>query len=115
MYTLVQLAVLVVVVLASARYIQGVKVTSTPAALGVAVVFSLLNWGLSWLIKFLLFLPAILTLGLGFLVMPLVVNTILLWITDKVLHVLEIEDWKALWLMSLLITGAHAVTHFVLR
>jgi uncharacterized membrane protein YvlD (DUF360 family) len=115
MQTLAQLAILTLTVLAAARYIRGVRVTSVPAAVGVAVVFSVLNWLLAGLLKVLLFLPAILTLGLMFLVMPLIVNTILLWLTDKVLHVFEIEDAKALWIMSLLITIVNAIAHFALR
>ena len=47
--------------------------------------------------------------------MPLLMNTILLWLTDKVLHVFEIEDARGLWLMALLITAVNAATHFALR
>ena len=115
MSILIHLAVLTLVVLASARYIQGVRVKSTPAAIGVAVVFSLLNWLLGWLITLLLWLPALLTLGLGFLIMPLVVNVILLWLTDKALHVFEIENAKALWLMALLITAINFALQLALR
>ena len=115
MSILLHLAVLTVVVLVSARYIQGVRVKSTPAAIGVAVVFGLLNWLLGWIIKAILFVPAILTLGLGFLIMPLVVNVILLWLTDKVLHVFEIEHAKALWLMACFISVANFVLGLALR
>ena len=54
-------------------------------------------------------------MGLGFLIMPLVVNVILLWLTDKVLHVFEIEHAKALWLMALFISAANLVLHLALR
>jgi uncharacterized membrane protein YvlD (DUF360 family) len=115
MWILIHLAVLTVTVLASARYIQGVRVKSAPAAVGVAVVFSVLNFALAWLLKLLLWLPALLTLGLGFIVMPLVVNVILLWLTDKALHVFEIEHAKGLWLMALLITAVNFALHLALR
>lgn len=115
MRILLQLAVLTLTVLASARFIRGVKVKSIPAAAGVAVVFSLLNWALAWLLNILFFLPALLTLGLLFLFLPLIINAILLWLTDKALHVFEIEDAKALWLMALLITAANFVLHLALR
>ena len=114
MSILIHLAVLTLTVVASARYIHGVKVKSTPAAFGIAAVFGLLNWALAGLLKMLLWLPAILTLGLGFLIMPLVVNVILLWLTDKVLHVFEIEHAKALWLMACLITAVNFVLHLAL-
>jgi putative membrane protein len=115
MHIIIHLAVLTVSVLLAARFIRGVHVKSFPAAIGVAVVFSLLNWLIGWLLKLLLFLPAILTLGLGFLVMPLVINAILLWLTDKALHVFELEDAKALWLMALLITAVNLGVHLLLR
>ena len=115
MRMLLHLAVLTATVLLSSRYIAGVRVKSAPAALGVAVVFSLLNWLLGWLIKVLLFVPAILTLGLLFLVIPLIVNVVLLWMTDKLLHVFEIEDAKALWLMGILITVVSGLFHILIR
>ena len=61
----------------------------------VAIVFSVLNFFLGWLIRVLLFMPAILTLGLLFLFMPFIVNTILLWLTDKLLGSFEIETFGA--------------------
>jgi putative membrane protein len=115
MRILLQLGLLTVTVLASARLIRGVKVKSVPAAVGVAVVFSLLNWLLGGLLKVLFFLPALLTLGLLFLFLPLIINAILLWLTDKALHVFEIEDAKALWLMALVITAVNALAHLALR
>jgi uncharacterized membrane protein YvlD (DUF360 family) len=115
MRILLHLALLTLAVVLSARYITGVKIKSTPAALGVAVVFSILSWLLSGLLKMLLFLPAILTFGLLFLVVPLIINVVLLWVTDKLLHVFEIENAKALWLMGIAITIAHGVVHFLIR
>jgi putative membrane protein len=115
MRILLHLALLTVTVLLSARYIAGVRIKSTPAAIGVALVFSVLNWLLGGLIKVLLFLPAILTLGLLFLVLPLIVNVILLWVTDKLLHVFEIENAKALWLMAILVTVANGLAMFLAR
>jgi putative membrane protein len=115
MRMLLHLAVLTVTVLLASRYITGVRVKSAPAALGVAVVFSLLNFLIGWLIKAALFLPAILTLGLLFLVLPLIANVILLWLTDKVLHVLDIEDARALWLMAILITVVNGLFHLLVR
>ena len=66
------------------------------------------------LLRALLFVPGILTLGLVFLLMPFIVNTIILWITDKVLHAFEIEDAKSLFISAGAITLASGVLHFVL-
>ena len=115
MHTLIHLAVLSGVVLLGSRFIAGVKITSVPAAVPVALVFSVFNWLLGFPLKFLVnvvvFIPAILTFGLLFFVVPLVVNAILLWITDKVLHVFEIQNQRALWLMALLISAANFLFH----
>jgi uncharacterized membrane protein YvlD (DUF360 family) len=115
MRMLVHLAVLTATVLLGSRFISGVKVKNPVAAIAVAVVFSLFNWLLAFPIKMLLFLPAILTFGLLFLVLPLIVNAILLWLTDKVLHVFELEDAKALWLLAAVITAVNAGFHFLAR
>ena len=83
MYTLLHLATLTLTVFALSRIFSSVKIRSVGSAVVVAIVFSLLNFFLGWLIRVALFLPAILTLGLLFLVLPFIVNTILLWLTDK--------------------------------
>jgi uncharacterized membrane protein YvlD (DUF360 family) len=115
MYTLVHIAVLTGVVLLASRLVAGVKVSSAPAAFGVALVFSLLNWVVGFPLKFLVgvvvFVPAILTFGLLFFAVPLIVNAILLWITDKVLGVFELQNARALWLMALFISAANFVFH----
>src|ERR1700743_2847035 len=91
MYTLPHLAALTVTVLLLARILPSVRVRSIGSAVVVAIVFSLLNFFLGWAIRLLLVVPAILTLGLLFLVFPFVVNTVLLWLTDKLLRSFEIE------------------------
>ena len=113
MHTLIHLAVLTGVVLLASRIIAGVRIQSAPAAVVVALAFSVLNWLLGFPLKFLVgvvvFVPAILTFGLLFLVIPLIVNAILLWITDKALQAFEIQNARALWLMALLISAANLV------
>ena len=115
MHTLIHIAVLCGVVLLASRVISGVKVSSVPAAIPVALVFSVSNWLLGFLLKFvvgaILFIPAVLTFGLLFFVVPLIVNAILLWLTDKVLHVFEIQNARALWLMAVLISVANFLFH----
>ena len=104
MYTLLHLAVLTFTVLALARFLPGVRVKSALSAFAVAVVFSLLNFFLGWLVKVALFIPAILTLGLLFLVLPFIVNTIMLWLTDKLLSAFAIDSLGALLLSAAVIT-----------
>jgi len=115
MYTLLHLAVLTVTVMALARFLPGVRLRSAATAVVVAIVFSVLNFFLAWLIKAVLFVPAILTLGLLFLFLPFIVNTVLLWLTDKLLGAFEIESLGALMLSAAAITIVNGVFHVALH
>lgn len=115
MLTLIHVAVLAVVILGLARFVPGVRVKNPLGAVLVAVVFSLLNWGLGWVIHAALFLPAILTLGLLFLFIPFIVNTVVLWLTDKVLHAFEIDSIKGLLISSGVITLVSGAFHLIGR
>lgn len=96
MYALLHLAALTATVLLLARALPAVRVKSAGTAVVVALVFSLLNVLLGWLIRALLVVPAILTLGLLFLFVPFIVNLVLLWITDKLIAAFEIRTTGAL-------------------
>jgi putative membrane protein len=111
MYILLHMAVLTVTVLALARFLPSVKVKSVGSALVVAIVFSVLNVLLGWLITAFLVVPAILTLGLLFLFVPFIVNTVLLWLTDKVLGSFEIETLGGLLTSSAIITVVNWAFH----
>ena len=115
MYTLLHLVVLTVTVLALARLLPEVQVKSTGSALVVAVVFSVLNFFLGWLITVLLVVPAILTFGLLFLILPFVVNTVLLWLTDKLMSSFEIRGTGTLLFSAGVITAVNAVFQLALR
>lgn len=119
MNTLLHLAVLTVTVLALARILPGIKVKSWGSALVVALVFSVLNWMIGWLVTaisaMLLLLPAILTLGLAFVLIPFVVNTFLLWATDKLLDRFEVRDGKTLFIGASIITVVNGLFALVTR
>ncbi len=115
MYTLLHLAVLTVTILALARFLPGVRIRSMSTAVVVAIVFSLLNFFFGWLVKVALFVPAILTLGLLFLILPFIVNAILLWLTDKVLSAFEIDSMGSLLVSALVITLVNGAFHIALH
>ncbi|MCK6529286.1 phage holin family protein [Myxococcota bacterium] len=81
--------------LLASQLLPGVKVRDFGSAVTIAMVFALLNWLLGWVLwplaKLLLFLPGLLTCGLLFFLVPLVVNSILLWITDKLMERFEVK------------------------
>ncbi|HXJ23546.1 MAG TPA: phage holin family protein [Polyangia bacterium] len=109
MYTILHLAALTATVLLLARIFPSVHVRSVGSAVVVAIVFSLLNFFLGWAVRLLLVVPAILTLGLLFLIFPFVVNTVLLWLTDKLLRSFEIETLGGLLASSAIITLVNGV------
>jgi len=109
LHILLHLAILTATVLAIARFFPGVEVRGIKSAIVVAVVFSVLNYLTAWLLigllKVLLFLPAVLTLGLVYVFIPFLVNTLLLWLTDKLIGSFEIKRVRTLFLSAGVITA----------
>jgi putative membrane protein len=115
MHIILHLAALTLTVLVLARFVPGVRIQNVMTAFVVAVVFSLLNFFFGWLIRVVLIVPAILTLGLLFLVLPFVVNTILLWLTDKLLRAFEISSFGSLLISAAAITLVNGLFHVALH
>lgn len=111
MYALIHVAVLTGLIYLLARFLPGIRYERRTTPIVVAVVFSLVNFLLGWAIKALLFVPVVLTLGLLSFFVPFIVNTIVLWVTDKVLHAFEIKDTRTLLLTSGAITIANWLLH----
>jgi putative membrane protein len=102
---ILHLAVLALTIFGLSRWLPNlVYIRSVWTAVVVAVVFSVLNFFLGWLIRAVLFVPAILTLGVLFLFVPFIVNTVILWLTDKLLASFEIVTVRALLLSAAVIT-----------
>jgi len=114
MYIVLHVAVLALTVLALSRVTAGVWLKNPPAAVSVALVFSLLYWSLGWLLRLLLVVPTILTLGLLLLFTTYIVNTVLLWLADKLLASFEIKSLRALLLSSSAITLVNWLFHLPL-
>ena len=62
-----------------------------------------------------LFVPALLTFGLLFLFIPFIVNTVLLWLTDKLIRSFEIRTTGALLGSSAVITVVNAVFYMAMH
>ncbi len=83
-----------------AQVLPGIKLKNFQTALVVALVFSLLNLGVN-LLFFLIIQPLQwITLGL----MTFVLNTLLLWATDKMLDDFEIKDIPTTFLAAVILT-----------
>ena len=111
MFILLHLAALTGTILLLARLLPSVRIKGIGSAVVVAIVFSVLNFLLGWIIKAALFVPALLTLGLLFLFVPFIVNTVMLWLTDKILHAFEIQTMRALLLSAGAITLVNGAFH----
>ena len=85
-------------VLASA--LPGVRLKSYGTAVVVALVYGLLNFFLGTLIGWSLFIPMFLSLGL----LGLVINALMLWLTDKLIDDFEIDSVKTTLIMAVLLT-----------
>jgi len=104
MHTLLPIAALAATILALARLLPDVEVKGIGTAVVVSIVFSVINFLLGWAIYYLLFVPALLTLGLLFFFIPFIVNAVVLWLTDKLIASFEIKSLRAL------LTSAAAIT-----
>lgn len=107
-----------VVFLAASKALPAVKVKSFPWALKAAAIFGVANllvgWLLSLIITIIISVPAFFTLGLAYLVGPIIVNMILLKITDEVIEEeFEIEEVGALVKFSLLLAVTDFITHMI--
>ena len=84
-----------------AELLPGVRVKTFGTAITVALVYGLLNYLLFWLLAMIAFIPMLLTLGL----FGLVINTFLLWLTDRLIEDFEISSLGMTFLMALLLTA----------
>jgi putative membrane protein len=109
--TILHLAALALTILVLARVVPGVRIRTAGTAIAVAIVFSILNFFLIWPIKALLVVPGVLTLGLLFFFVPFIVNTLVLWLTDKLMASFEISSFRPLLLSAGAITLINWLFH----
>ena len=95
-------------VLASA--LPGVRLKSYGTAVVVALVYGLLNFFLVTLVGWILFIPMFLSLGL----LGLVINALMLWLTDKLIEDFEIDSVKTTLIMAVLLTIGRVVLSWLL-
>jgi putative membrane protein len=112
-HLVLHLVVLTATVLLLGRFLPSVKIKSLGSAIVVAIVFSVLNILLGWFIRAVLFVPALFTLGLLFLFVPFIVNSVLLWLTDKLIRSFEIDTLGGLFTSAALITAVNWLFNLV--
>ena len=95
---------------ALASVLPGVRLKSFRSAFSVALVYGLLNYFLFWLLALIAFIPMLVTFGL----FGLVINAVLLWLTDKLIEDFEIDSWRMTLLMAVLLTVGKLVLRAIL-
>jgi putative membrane protein len=96
------------VIFFSPQVTSSISVGSFSSALWAAFVYGVLFVLIGWLIRFvvtvLAIVPGILTLGLFFLLVPLIANAALLKLTAGLLGAFEVRTWSAAFGLSLVIS-----------
>lgn len=83
-----------------AQIMPTIRIKSFWTAIIVAIVYSLINFLIGWLLVLLTLPFIIITFGL----FKLVLNTLMLWVTDKLIEDFEIKGLGSTFIAALLIT-----------
>ncbi|THB78862.1 MAG: phage holin family protein [Desulfobacteraceae bacterium] len=103
------LIILSVAVFIVSSLLPGIYIKSYGTAIVVAVLYSIINFFLGWLLVILSLPFIILTLGL----FTFIINAVLLWMTDKIVNDFEIKGFGTTILASLLISVTNSILHYV--
>jgi len=96
-----------------AKIVPGMRLKSVKTAFVVAAVYSLLNLVFFKLLIFVTF-PLVALKWLTFGLFGIVINAVLLWITDKLLEDFEMSGFGTALIAALSITGCNLVLSLVL-
>ena len=109
MSVLINLIILSVAVFLVANFLPGIRIKNFPTAIVVAIVYSVVNFLVGWLLVLLTLPFLIITFGL----FKLVINAGLLWITDQIIEDFEIKDFVTTFLAALCITLLDSIIKWV--
>lgn len=93
-----------------AKILPKIHIKSFVTALIVAFVYSIINFFVGWLLTLISLPLIIVTFGL----FNLVINAILLWITDKLIEDFEIENFTTTIIAAILITAFIKLAEWIL-
>ena len=91
------------------RLLPGIHLKNFGTAIIVALVYSLINYLIGWLLLLLTLPVVILTFGL----FKFVINAFLLWITDKLIDDFEIEGFGSTLIAAFLITCIDSILRWI--
>ena len=92
-----------------AKLLPGIHLKGFGSAVIVALVYSLINYLVGWLLLLLMLPAVIITFGL----FKFVINAVLLWITDKLIDDFEIEGFGTTLIAAFLITFVDLILRWI--
>jgi len=109
MSILINILVLSVAVFLVAQFLPGIRIKNFMTAIVVAIVYSVINFLVGWLLILLTLPFMIITFGL----FKLVINAGLLWVTDQMIEDFEIKDFFTTFVAALCITMIDSLIRWV--
>ncbi len=100
MFIIINILILSVAVFLVSNFLPGIKIKNFMTAVIVAVVYSIINFLMGWLLVLLTLPFIIITFGL----FKFVINAFLLWLTDKIVEDFEIKNVFTTFIAAFLIT-----------
>jgi len=91
------------------NFLPGIRIENYGTAVIVAVVYSIINLLLGWVLVFLSLPLILITFGL----FNFVINAFMLWITDKMIDGFEIQGAGTTLMASFLISVTYSVLRFI--
>ena len=93
------------------NFLPGIRIENYGTAIIVAVVYSIINFLLGWVLVFLSFPLILITFGL----FNFVINAFMLWITDKMIDGFEIQGAGTTLFASFLISVIYSILRFIFQ
>lgn len=109
MSILFNILILSVAVFIVANFFPGIRIKNFMTAVIVAIVYSVINFLIGWLLVLITLPFMIITFGL----FKLVINAALLWATDKMIEDFEIKDLFTTFIAALCITFVDSLLKWV--
>ena len=106
---IINMLILSVTIFLVAELLPGIRVKNFFTAVIVAIVYSVINFFMGWLLVLLTLPFMIITFGL----FKLVINAFLLWVTDKLMEDFEIKDFLTTFVAASLITLVDSLLKWV--
>lgn len=107
---IVNILILSAAVFLVSKFLPGIRIKNFMTAIIVALVYSIINFFLGWLLVVLTLPFIFITFGL----FKFVINAFLLWLTDKIIEDFEIKNVSTTFIAAFLITIVDSLIKWIL-